>query len=178
MKTLALLPVLLAGYVALQDPVPQEPTAQHHWLQQLVGEWTCKVEASMDGQPPTQMETVEHCRSFGATYVVAEGEGTANGTQVRTLLTIGYDVAKGTFVGTWIDTMQTHLFVYKGTLDDARKVLTLETEGPSFGDPKQTSTYRDAIEIVDADHKRLTSSVRNADGSWTRFMTANYQRKR
>lgn len=178
MKT-ALAITLLLGTALLQDPEPQKPLAQHAWLQQLVGEWTCKAEASMgDGQEPMRMESTETCRAFGDTWVVAEGAATMNGQPFRSMLTIGYDVDKKVFVGTWIDTIQTHMFVYRGTLDDAKKVLTLETEGPSFDDPAKTATYRDAIEIVGPDHKRMTSSMRGEDGKWVEFMKADFHRKK
>lgn len=179
MKTILVLPVLLAGSVAMQDPVPEKSVAQHRWLQQLVGDWTCKIEASMgEGAPPVQMESTEHCRAFGATWIVAEGDAQQDQQPFRSMLTLGYDVAAKAFVGTWIDTMQTHLWVYRGSLDDAQKVLTLEAEGPAFGDPSKTALYRDAIEIVGPDHKRLTSSVRGDDGKWVRFLTAEYRRKK
>lgn len=177
MKTAIALFSLLLGPAALQDPAPARPVEQHRWLQQLVGEWTCTFEAQMgDGQPPMKAEGRETIRALGDTWIVAEGAATMNGQPMRSILTVGYDPAKKAFVGTWIDTMQTHLWVYRGQLDAAGKVLALEAEGPSFDDPTKTATYRDAIEVVDQDHKRLTSSLRNADGTWTTFMTADYRR--
>ena len=74
-------------------------------------------------------------------------------------MTLGYDSAKGTFVGTWIDSVQPHLWHYTGTLDEARQVLTLESEGPTFDDPTRTAKYRDVIELVAPGHRTLTSSV-------------------
>ena len=63
------------------------------------------------------------------------------------------------FKGTWVGSMITHLWVYDGTLDAARKVLTLTAEGPSFTGDGTTSKYRDVAEIKSRDHRTLTSSV-------------------
>jgi hypothetical protein len=73
--------------------------------------------------------------------------------------------------------MMTHLWVYRGELDAAGKVLTLESEGPSFTGDGGTAMYRDVIEIKDQNHRMLTSHVLGEDGAWRCFMTANYHRK-
>ncbi|UUZ70074.1 DUF1579 domain-containing protein [Polaromonas sp. P2-4] len=88
----------------------------------------------------------------------------------------GYDPEKKAFIGSWAGSMMTHMWVYNGALDAEAKVLTLNTEGPSFaGDGKQAK-YRDQITIKSKDERVLTSQVRQDDGTWKRFMTATYRR--
>ena len=153
--------------------------AEHAWLQQLVGEWTATSEASMGpGTEPMKMESTESVRSLDGVWVVAEGKATFEGTPVTSLLTLGYDPQEKTFVGTWVDTMHTHLWTYVGRLDEAKKVLTLEAEGPAFEDPSKSAKYRDAIEIRSPDHKVLTSSMQGEDGQWTTYLTAEYRNKK
>ena len=160
-------------------PAPAPRVEQHAWLQQLVGEWTMKAEATMGpGTEPMLMESTESVRSIGGLWVVGEGQASFDGTPFTSLLTLGYDPAQRAFVGTWVDTMQAHMWTYVGKLDDSKKVLTLAAEGPSFDDPTRTSKYRDAIEIVGPDHRVLTSSVQRPDGQWTTFMRADYRRKK
>lgn len=179
MKTL-----LLTVALALSaSPVPQMPrpekAEQHAWLQQLVGEWTGKSEATIaEGAAPMKMEGTESVRSIGGLWILAEGSASMMGTPMSTVMTLGYDPAKKKFVGTWVDSVQTHLWIYEGELDAAKKMLTLSTTGPSFEDPSKMSKYRDTIEVKDADHKALTSSVQGADGAWTTFMRAEYTRKK
>ena len=47
-------------------------------------------------------------------------------------MTLGFDPQKGGYVGTWIGSMTSFLWIYRGTLDRAEKILTLDTEGPNF----------------------------------------------
>ena len=61
-------------------------------------------------------------------------------------------------------------------VDDEKRVLTLEADGPSMADPNVTATYRDQIELVSADAKRMVSSMLGADGSWTTFLTMEARR--
>ncbi len=181
MKTIALIALLPLCTLAVQDmemPEPSPRLEQHRWLEQLVGEWDVDCEMSMgQGMAPMMMESTESVRALGGLWIVAEGNASFGGTPFTSMMTIGYDPDEQAFVGTWIDTRHSHLWNYTGSLDAAKKVLTLETEGPRFDDPSKTASYRDAIEIKGPGHKVMTSSIQNADGTWTTFVTANHRRK-
>jgi hypothetical protein len=153
---------------------------EHEWLGQLVGEWTFETEAVMGpGQPPVVSTGSESVRSIGGVWVQCEGAmEMPDGGPGTTVMTLGYDPAKGRFVGTFIGSMMTNLWVYDGQLDAAGKVLTLDAEGPSFADPAKTAKYKDTIEIISADHRTLSSQFRADDGTWHKFMTAHYRRKK
>ena len=94
------------------------------------------------------------------------------------ILTLGYDPSRKRFVGTWVGSMMTHLWVYDGALDAAGTVLTLDAEGPGFADKGKTAKYQDVVEFRSDDHRVLTSRVLGDDGTWHGFMTAHYRRKR
>ena len=158
----------------LEIPPHATATAQHEWLQQLVGEWTFTCTTSMDDS--FRIEGTETVRSVGGLWIVSEGHAQVGGQPLQSVMNLGYDPAKQAFVGTWLDSTQTHLWSYKGALDAGGKLLTLDTEGPSFDDPSKTSRYRDSIELRDRDHKVLSSSVQNPDGSWTTFMQSEFVR--
>jgi hypothetical protein len=159
---------------------PQKPQKEHEWLQQLVGEWTYESEASMaPDQPPMKATGTESVRSLGGLWVLGESQGeTPGGSPATMILTLGYDPQQKRFVGTWVGSMMTHLWVYDGSLDASGKVLTLAAEGPSFAKEGETTTYHDVIEIKSADHRVLSSRVQGEDGAWTTFMTAHYRRKK
>jgi len=155
-----------------------EPQKEHRWLQKLVGEWTSEMEASMGpDQPPMKSKGSESVRSLGGVWVVAEGKGEMpDGSPATMILTLGYDPQKKRYVGTWIGSMMTHLWVYDGELDASEKVLTLNAEGPSMKDPTARMKYKDVIEFKSDDHRVLTSHMLGEDGKWTQFMTAHYRR--
>jgi Protein of unknown function (DUF1579) len=158
------------------------PQKEHQWLQKLVGEWTSEAEAAMEpGKPPETFKGTESVRSLGGLWVLAEGQGEMPGTggTATTMMTLGYDPQKQRYVGTWIGSMMTHLWVYDGALDAAERVLTLEAEGPSMAAPEaKMAKYRDVIEFKNPDHRVLTSHMLGDDGTWHKFMTAHYRRKR
>jgi hypothetical protein len=95
-----------------------------------------------------------------------------------TLATLGYDPQKQRYVGTFIGSMMTHLWVYDGTLDAAGRVLTLDTEGPDFSAEGKMAKYKDVIEFKSDDHRELTSHMLGDDGQWHGFMTGHYRRKK
>ena len=163
-----------------ESPMSAEPQKQHHWLQKLVGEWTYESEASMGpDHPPESCGGTESVRTLGGIWILAEGQGEMpGGGPATTLVTLGYDPEKKRFVGTFIGSMMTHLWVYDGELDEAERVLTLNAEGPDFTQPGKSAKYKDVIELKSDDHRVLTSHALGDDGQWHQFMTANYRRKK
>ena len=161
----------------MQNPEPQQ---EHKWLQRLVGEWTYEHECSMGpDQPPMKATGTESVRSLGGLWTVGEGQGKMpDGGPATTIMTLGYDPQTKRFVGTFIGSMMTHLWIYNGTLDAAGKVLTLDTEGPDFSGGPDLVPYQDIIEFVDDNHRTLSSQLRGPDGKWNMFMTAHYCRKK
>jgi hypothetical protein len=154
------------------------PTTEHSWLERLVGEWSYETEAVMEpGAPPVKLAGNESVRSLGGLWVICEGRcEMPGGDSGTTIMTLGFDPARGCYVGTFVGSMMTHLWRYEGRLDPAGRVLTLDTEGPSFTAEGAMARYQDVIEIEDADHRTLASQSFGDDGRWHRFMTARYRR--
>ena len=166
---------------ATNETMPMvKPGEEHRWLHRLLGEWTYEGEALMaPDQPPVRFSGTETVRSMGGLWIVGEGQGAMPGCGPSTTqVLLGFDPQKGRFVGTWVGSMAANLWIYDGSLDEARRVLTLESEGPSFSDPSKTARYRDVIELESDDHRILRSQGPAGDGSWTTFMTAHYRRRR
>jgi hypothetical protein len=155
------------------------PQVQHQWLDQFLGEWTSECECSMGpDQPPSKTRGSETVRSLSGLWMIAEGEGEMpDGEMGKTIITLGYNPATDRYIGTFIGSMMTHLWIYNGSLDPAGKVLTLDTEGPSF-DQTSMAKYQDIIEFVSADHRIMRSRILGEDGQWTQFMTAHYHRRK
>ena len=90
-------------------------------------------------------------------------------------MTVGYDPVKGCFVGSWIGTMMTLMWRYEGRLSEDGNSLHLQAKGPDFSG-KGTKLYRDTIEFVSNDHRRMRSAMQGEDGQWNEFMVADCQR--
>lgn len=154
------------------------PQKEHAWLQKLVGNWTSEAECIGEpGQPSIKNRGTETVKPLGELWIVGEGQGEMpGGGSAKMMLTLGFDPKRNRFVGTWVGSMMTHLWVYEGELDAAGRVLTLNAEGPSFTDPTKQAKYQDIIEIKSDDHRTLSSRCLGDDGKWTHFMTAHYRR--
>jgi hypothetical protein len=157
-----------------------EPQVEHKWLQKLVGEWRFEGECSMGPDQPAMKNTgSETVRSVGGLWTLGEGRGAGpDGSEMTSFMTLGYDPAKKRFVGTFIASMMTHLWIYNGSLDAAGKVLTLDTEGPDFSGGPTMVKYQDTIEFASDDHRILKSRLQGPDGKWQDFMTAHYRLKK
>ncbi len=155
-----------------------EITPSHRWLEKLLGDWTVTSEMTgPDGRPmPAWTERV---RTMYGVWVVAETDAAMpGGNRAATMMTLGYDGARGRFVGTWVGSMMDHMWVYDGVLDEARKILTLDTEGPDFGNPGRRARYQDIVTFVDDDVRTLTSRQQQPDGGWKQIMSADYRRNK
>lgn len=163
-----------------QPPMQAAPQQEHQWLQQLVGEWTAEARMTMGPEPGEACKSTERVRSLGGLWILAEGQGEMpGGGNATMLMTLGYDPAKKRYVGTWIGSMMTHMWLYEGELDASGKVLTLNSEGPDMSPgatPGKLAKYKDVIEIKAADHRTLTSHCLGEDGKWQQVMVAHYRR--
>lgn len=161
-------------------PMMAEPTKEHRWLLRMVGEWSFEGECIMGpDQPP--MKSTGNCvtRSLGDLWTLNEGWGEMpGGGDMRSIITLGFDPAKGKFVGTFTASMMTHLWLYEGSLDAAGKVLTLDAEGPSMTGDGGMAKYQDIVTVENDDHWILSSQMLGPDGKWHKFMTAHYRRKK
>jgi hypothetical protein len=155
-----------------------EPVKEHQWLQRLVGEWTFESECSMGpDEPPLKSTGRESVRSLGGLWTIGEGSGEMpGGGQCASIMTLGFDPQQNCFVGSFVASVMTHFWPYRGTLDAGCRVLTLDSEGPSFAGDGTLAKYQDIIEFVSDDHRTLSSQVLGPEGQWMPFMKAHYRR--
>jgi hypothetical protein len=179
-SALLLLVAACAGPKVARDvasPGSPQPAALHPYLERLVGDWT--IEHGMTMGPDEERLTMtsrETVRAMGPWIVSAlTSDGPMGHIEAR--LSLAEDASRtGTFVGTWIDTSSSYVWVYRGWLDAAGTTLTLEAQGPDFEDPSLTRLYRDATEFTDENHRVLRSSMQQ-DGAWVEFMRGEARRR-
>jgi hypothetical protein len=172
--------VLFAAAVSsAQIPEMPKPTKEHELLNQFAGEWDSIAEAAVEpGKEPITCKGTESAKIVGGFWLVSQGEGDMLGTSVKSLLTIGYDPAKKTYVGTFLCSMDSTLWNYVGSFDETGKKLTLETEGPIPFTPGKRAKFRETLELKDKDYKEFTSLMQGDDGKWTEIVKMKYSRKK
>ena len=151
-------------------------TPQHEWLKRMIGDWTYEGNGSgpVGGESFSGKETV---RALGDVWIVARGEGTMQcAGESHTLVTLGYDPANGRFVGTWVGSMMSMLWVYDGELDESGNALNLYAEGPAFDGGDRTALYRDRIELFSDNERVMMSAVQTENGEWSQFMEMRFRR--
>ncbi len=158
-------------------PMTTEPRPEHRWLQQLVGEWTFEFEGAGPDSTMTKFAGTESVRQIGEIWVQCEQRGKGpDGPEHVNLMTLGYDLSKQRFVGTFLGSMMTYLWVYDGELDPSGKKLVLGAVGPDFSTEGRMAEYRDSIELVSPDHRVLRSEFHQEDGTWHEFMEMHFRR--
>ncbi len=93
------------------------------------------------------------------------------------LMTLGFDPGQKRYVGTFIGSMMTPIWPFRGSLDASGKRLPLWSEGPKF-DGSGIGEYRDTIEIIDGDTWHFSSELMADDGQWVKFMDGRHVRPR
>jgi len=161
---------------AMMNPEPQK---EHIWLRKFLGDWTFDAEMPDGGKESENCSGSESVRALSDLWILGEGIGKMpGGGTANTLLTLGFDIQKKRFVGTWVGSMMTNLWVYDGYLDEGSNTLTLESEGPSMSQPGKSARYRDIFEFKSDDHRILRAETLGEDGKWTQFMATHYRRKK
>jgi len=157
----------------MEFPKPQQ---EHAWLNALLGEWTFEHSCSMGpDQPPFTAKGRERVRSLGGMWFIAESEGeTPGGGTSQNIMTLGYDPQGGKYVGTFISSAMTFLWIYSSGRVEGN-TLRLLAEGPDFNG-KGMAQYRDSIALVSPGERTLISEMQLPDGSWQQFMQARYVR--
>ena len=155
-----------------------ESKIEHKWLLQLVGDWKIESECNMGPDQPAMKSTgKQSTRALGLLWTIGEMEHAGpDGQAHQSIFTLGFDDSKQRFVGTFVSSCMTHLWPYDGQLDAAHKVLTLDSEGPSFSGDGTMAKYQDIIEVITEDQYFLKSQLQDSDGSWVQFMIARYDR--
>jgi hypothetical protein len=171
------LAAICANAVQAQEMEMPKPTAEHEKLAQFAGEWTCDSTINMPGMDePMTCKGVEKSKLMGGFWYVAEGEGDMGGEKMASLMTIGYDPKAKQYVGTFICDAGDYLWKYTGKFDETGKKLILSTTGPAMMNPEEMVEYQEVLELVDADHKTFTSSVKGDDGKWEEIVSMKYER--
>ena len=155
-----------------------KPIKEHEWLQKLVGEWRIESEMQVDPDAPrAKSKGNATVKSLGGLWAYSEITDTMpDGTEMKSYFAVGYDVSFKEYRASWIASVSSHLWVYKGTLSADGTTMTLDCEGPDMVNDGETAMYRDVIQFIDDDHRTTTSYAQDEKGEWQEFGVAHYYR--
>lgn len=155
-----------------------EPLKQHHWLKKFVGEWTTESTMSMGpGKPPEVSKGTEVVRMVGDLWIICEGEGSIGGETWSYVTTLGFDPERNIFVGTWVGSMMTKLWLYEGFLNADETYLTLNSTGPSMSGDGKITEYQDNTEFKSDNHRLFVGRFLGEDGQWQEMFQTHLIRK-
>jgi hypothetical protein len=187
MKTTSLIrPLFAACALALATAVPPllaqdmpempKPQSEHTWLAKFAGTWETEMECTAPGQEPMKMKMTDSIRMLGGFWLVTESKGEAMGQPFTGVMTLGYSPEKKAYIGTWVDSMNSTMWNYNGTVNDAGDTLTLESEGPCPMQGGKICKVKEVMKLTGKDEKTFTSSVLGEDGKWVQMMSAKSKR--
>lgn len=153
-----------------------EPQREHELLTRLVGRWQVEVVMRPDpAKPPVKSSGVETVRMLGGFWSISEFSGTFMDRPFSGVFTLGYDPEMQRYVGTWVDSVSSHLWSYEGAVDSSGRTLTLNSEGPCPSSGK-VMKVRETIEIQGTNQRIMRNETLGEDGRWTPGMTITYRR--
>ncbi len=148
-----------AGMGDVQEMAMPQATEHHRKMYDAVGEWKGTLTMSMPGASTDPMPCRETISRFGDFWITSEFHSDFMGMPFQGRAVQGYDVHRGKYVGTWIDTMSGHLSLMEGHYDPTTGHLIMEWEAPDM--TGQMAPHRSATEF-NGDQTTMTF--------WTRDM--------
>jgi hypothetical protein len=116
---------------------------------------------------------------LGSCFAICKWSGEVYGTKFKAVQTLGYDVSKRQYAGSWVDSLMSHQWQYAGSLDSkatkAKLVLVVEASGP---DPSGgNTTFRERYQFKSADSIVIVAQMQQGT-EWTTFMSTHLTRKK
>lgn len=155
-------------------PQEQGPTVteEHHRILESVGEWTGVMEMDM-GQGPVSYDCSETVAAVGELWVTTKFHCNFMGTDFNGASTMGFDPETGTYLGTWIDSSNSHLTIQRGRFDGAKNAVVMEYEGPDAMTGKMVPMRTENVGTKDAYKMTFFQTI---DGKTTQTMTITMKR--
>lgn len=155
-----------------------EPGAPHKLLARMAGSWTTRTRAIVEpGKPPVESTgTCEQKMILGGHYLQQEYTGDMMGETFTGINIIGYDNHTKVYVSTWIDSMSTAIYYFRGSASADGRTITQES---SYDDPvRGPLLWRSVSRIVDDDTMEYEMYVTPKGGKEAKEMEMTVTRKK
>ncbi len=164
--------VLLLPGARLMAQGPVTPGPEHEGLKRLAGEWVATIKGDGGDSKGVMIAKME----CGGLWLATEFRGDFGGMPFHGRGLDGYDPATKKYVSVWVDSMSTKPLMFEGTMDKAKKTLTLTAEGPGMdGKPAK---FKSVTHYVDDDHQVFAMYMVGSDGAEQKVAAIEYVRKK
>jgi hypothetical protein len=154
---------------------PVQPGPEHKMLAKDAGTWNAVLELmGDDGQMAKSTGTSVVKVICGGLWVTDDFDAKLGNGPFQGHGTTGYDAEKKKFIGTWVDSMTSHIMVTEGTLDASGKVLTMTGMGPGTAGILVKHTM--VTTFKDANTRVFEMFVPGANGKDLKILTITYTR--
>ncbi|MBI5191522.1 MAG: DUF1579 domain-containing protein [Nitrospirae bacterium] len=154
------------------------PGKQHKVLARLEGSWITKTVANVEpGKPPMESTgTCEQKMILDGHYLQQEYKGDMMGETFSGINVIGFDNHTKRYVSTWIDSMSTAIYYFRGSGSADGRTITQES---SYDDPvRGPMLWRSVTRIVDDDTMKYEMFTTLKGGKETKEMEMTVTRKK
>lgn len=157
---------------ALPGQEMPQPTEQHRQLLSGVGAWEGTLTSYMTDPPAAPVAARETVEAVGGFWIQSRFECQFMGMPYVGTGCVGYDAAKKKYIGTWVDSMSSHLALMEGEVDPATKALVLRWESPD--ETGKLARHR-SESVETADGRTMTFYM--GEGAGTKSMVIEMKRK-
>ncbi len=163
--------LLLPGIRAVAQG-PASPGPEHESLKRLAGEWVATIKGEGGDSKGTMVSKME----CGGLWLATEFKGDFGGMPFHGRGLDGYDPATQKYVGVWVDSMTTKPLLFEGTMDKAKKTLTMTADG--IGMDGKPAKFKSVTQYPDDDHQVFAMYMVGSDGVEQKVVTIEYVRKK
>jgi hypothetical protein len=159
---------------ALDQPLPGP---HHAVLKDLEGTWDFVAVTYMDFgvTAVTNDGVAENRLVVNDLWLVTDFKTSILDVPYRGHEILGFDVVKGRYVGTWVDSMSTSMMTSEGTYDEATRTLTLTMKGRDGTGAEVV--MKGITRFIDKDHHAWTAKLLLPDGEEIVTMEIRYERR-
>ena len=167
---------LLASLALVQD-FTAKPGKEHEMLKKFEGEWDCVLKfATEPGKEPTVSKGKESCKLImGGLFLVTSVDAEMFGGKFYGHGILGYDLQKKKYTGSWVDSLNTAMYLIEGTLEGNVLTERMESTEPETGAPLK---LRMVHELKDANNRVMRVFVTMPDGKEVETGSITYTRKK
>jgi hypothetical protein len=159
-----------------QDSKLYAPQPEHGLLKRFAGAWTFEKKSTpRDGSPSQNLGSGEmRGELLGAFFVVCRWSGNIYETDFSAVQTLGYDVDKEEYSGSWVDSIMSYRWQFNGSLESEGNELVIVASGPGPGGG--TTTFRERYQFNSANSITVVAEILQ-DEQWVTFMSTQLTRK-